>query len=89
MVNRTSIRPPVRTARVAHVVNQEEGFQALPGLLQVLFRGSPRTYQVTKRFVLDSRHVHGRQISRAKRPYQFRRVAAVGLDPLAGLARNQ
>ncbi|GJH29349.1 hypothetical protein CBA19CS42_32555 [Caballeronia novacaledonica] len=68
---------------------EQERFQTLPGLLQILSGGAPGADQVTERLVLDGRHVDRRQVAGAQRTHQFCSIASVGLDALARLPGNQ
>ena len=71
------------------VVDQQERFQALPGLLEALPGRAPCAHQVAAGLVLDARHVHGRKVPGTQRPHEPGCITAISLDALAGLPRNQ
>ena len=52
-------------------------------------RRRPRPHQVAHRLVGAIRHPHRRQLARPVQPGQRGRIAAIGLHPVAGSARDQ
>ena len=68
---------------------QEQFAQAMAAPLQILAHIIARPAQIADRFLLRRRRPHLRQQPRAEQLGQLARVAAIGLDPLARLARDQ
>jgi hypothetical protein len=83
------LRSPVGGAGVAHIVHEQERLQPLPRLPHVLLGRTPGAHQIAHRLVLDIGHMHARQVVHAQRLDQLDRIAPIGLDPIARLARRE
>jgi hypothetical protein len=80
---------PMGLARLANVLAQEKGFEALLRGFEVtetIFTGAT---QIAHGFVIDLGDVDGGEVARTPQPGQLAGIAAVGLDPVPGLFRNQ
>jgi len=82
-------RGPRRPALVANVLAQQEGLEPLLGRLEIPERILAGPAEVPNSFVLHLGDVDRRQIPAAHEPGQRDGVAAVGLDPITGLARDE
>ena len=80
---------PVILAFKAPPMPEQERQQPLPGAAFQVLQITPCARQIAQRFVLAVRYPHRRQFARAVQPGQHQAVAPVGLDPVAGLLRNQ
>src|SRR5712671_4654069 len=79
---------PVVTGRVAAAMPQQEGEQLLPSPHQVHGCVDSCSDQISKRFVCGVWNPHWRQVPRPVQNRQLLRIASVGLDPFARLARD-
>jgi hypothetical protein len=80
---------PMGLARRAHVLAQEKGFEARRRSVEVteaIRTGAP---QIAHGFGLDLGDVDGGEVARTPQPGQLAGIAAVGVDPVPGLFRNQ
>jgi hypothetical protein len=68
---------------------QQEAGEVLPCLAQNARRCGARANKIAHRFVGSIGHPNSGQFSGPVQPGQHRRVAPVGLYPVAGLPRNQ
>ena len=80
---------PVLANRIGPAMPQQEGEQLLASAHQVHRRIHSRSHQIAKGFMCGVWNPDGRQVASAMEDRQLLRVAPVGLDPLAWLARNQ
>jgi len=80
---------PVGPADIVPPESQQEGLQAELRILEGEPRGVARPTEVADRFVVDGRHVDGREIPIAEQPRELDRVTPVGLDLVARFLRNQ
>ena len=79
---------PSGSPRVANIVAQQEGFEALLSGGDVALALLPGTYDVTKRFLLGRRDVH-RAGADAQCEGEIASIAPIGLDAFAGTLRDQ
>ncbi|CAB3775334.1 hypothetical protein LMG29542_08716 [Paraburkholderia humisilvae] len=70
-------------------MREQEGFEPLAGLTQILADSGPCAGKIAECLVLDTGYVDGREVARAQGPDQLDGIAPVGLDPLAGFAGDQ
>ena len=84
-----SARGQALYAAIDSPMAQEKALQVLAGLAEHAPRGGPRPHQVAHRFVGGIRHPHGCQLAGAVQPGQRGGIAAIGLHPVAGPARDQ
>jgi hypothetical protein len=70
-------------------MTEEKGLQVLTGAPQVLHRGSPAAHEFPYCLVTLIRHPDGCQFSSAVQFGQGRRIATIGLNPLARPPRDQ
>ena len=68
---------------------QEKALQVLAGLAEHAPRRGPRPHQIAHRLVGGIRHPYRRQLVGPVQPGERGGIAAVGLDPVAGPARNR
>lgn len=80
---------PVGPADIVPPESQQEGLQAELRILEGEPRGVARPTEVADRFVVDGRHVDGREIPIAEQPRELDRVTPVGLDLVARFLGNQ
>jgi hypothetical protein len=76
----------------AHVMATGPEQERLEPKLRILERESRRVTGATEiadGFILDGRHVHGRQIARPEQSREFDGIASVGLHLVAGLFRDE
>ena len=79
---------PTLSALIDLAVAQQESVQALPHLLVDDHEILTRPAEIAHRFVIFTRNPHGAEIAAAVQTRQRERVAAVGLDALAGRTRE-
>ena len=80
---------PVRPARVADVVAEQQRLQPEARRVEILEGVFPRPGEIADGFIGDRGNVHGREIAGAGEPGQRQRVTFVRLDAITGLPRNQ
>ena len=80
---------PMLAAAVDPAVAQQKRQQLLAFPTQIFCCRLARPHQIANRLVHRVRHPHRRQFAGPKQPRQRHRIAPVGLDPLAGLLRDQ
>ena len=85
----TPMRPRPVAPAVVQAAAQQQLAQPMPTPLQILARIIARAAQIANRFVLGGRRLDLRQQARATQLRQLARIAAIRLDPLAGLPWNQ
>lgn len=82
-------RPPGLQARVNLAMSQQEGSNLLPLSGSILHRSLAGADQVTHSLMSSVRYPDLRQFTGTEQPGEFLGIAAVRLDPIARLARDQ
>ena len=73
---------PRTSLRRVHTLTQQELAQVMTFTHQCSLGVLARTHQIAKRFVLQVRHPHRREVTAAEQPGQAECVPVVGLDPV-------
>jgi len=79
---------PIGLARIANVLSQEKGFEAILRGFEVTETIFTGTTQISYGFVIDLGDVDGGEVARTHQPGQLAGIAAVGFDPVPGFFRN-
>jgi hypothetical protein len=74
---------------VMPALTQQKPRELLAGTTQRMHRIQALSHQITHRLVSGVRDPHRRQLARPMQPRQARRIAPIGLDPVAGPLRDQ
>jgi hypothetical protein len=80
---------PISLARLANVLAQEKGLEAILRSFEVTDAILTGATQISNGFVIDLGDVDGGEVARTPQPGQVLGLAAVGVDPVAGFVRNQ
>ncbi len=82
-------RAPMGLARIAHVLSQEKGVEAIRrgvAVTETLFTGA---MQISHGFVIDLGDVDGGEVARTHQPGPLAGIAAVGCDPVPSFCRHE
>ncbi len=88
-VDPLAVRARPVAARVVQAPPQQQLAQPMPTPLQIFPGIIPRPRQIPHGLVFGRRRLHRRQQPRAPQLHQLARIAAIRLDPLTRLPRNQ
>jgi hypothetical protein len=80
---------PGGLARVAAIVAQEKGFEAMLGCLEIAQRIFTGTTEVTDGFVRDLWDINGREVARAHQAGQLHGITPVRFDSIPRLFRDE